>query len=173
MSKRFTDTDIWDQDWYVELPNKYKLLWNYIKDKCDDSGVWRPNKSIIQKIIGEPLQLNDFLEFVNDGKTRIMPLPNGRWFIREFFVFQYGENFNPMSMIHKGILKRLLANSINIKEIPKINIGILKDVDNQTIEQIAYLKDNKPLLIGLGYSINSLKDKDKEKDQDKDKDKEI
>ena len=42
MAKRFTDTEIWEQDWFIDLPNKYKLLWNYIKDKCDNVGIWRP-----------------------------------------------------------------------------------------------------------------------------------
>jgi hypothetical protein len=160
MAKRFTDTDIWDQDWYIELPSKYKLLWNYIKDKCDDCGVWRPNKSLIQKIIGEPLNLQEFLEFVNVDKARIFILGNGRWFLGEFFVFQYGEKFNPVSNIHKGVLKRLFSNNINIKDIPKIDIGKLQLVDNETIKKIAYEKDNRSILIELGYHIKSIKDKE-------------
>ena len=101
MAKRLTDTEIWEQDWYIDLPNKYKLMWNYIKDRCDNSGIWRPNKSLLQRIIGEPINFNEFIEFVNIDKKRIIVLPSGRWFVKDFFIFQYGEKFSPESPVHK------------------------------------------------------------------------
>jgi hypothetical protein len=110
MAKRFTDTEIWEQDWYIDLPTKYKLTWNYIKDKCDNCGIWRPNKSLLQRIIGEPVNLEEFLTFVNVEKGRITVLPTGRWFLRDFFIFQYGDKFSPTSQIHKGAIKQLVAN---------------------------------------------------------------
>lgn len=169
MAKRMHDTEIWDQDWFIDLPNKYKLLFNFIKDKCDDCGVWRPNKSLIQKIIGEPVSLEDFLTFVNtDEKERILVLPNSRWFLREYFIFQYGNKFNPQSPVHRGFLKRLLTHSIHLNQIPKIQCYNLYNVDFEELNQIAYQYPNDTLLIGYGYPINRAKDKDIAKDKNKD-----
>lgn len=166
MAKRLTDTEIWDQDWYIDLPSKYKLLWNYIKDKCDYVGIWRPNKGIAQRIIGEPLNLDEFLGFVNVGKPRIIALPTGRWFLRDYFIFQYGDVFSPTSLIHKGALKQLVSNGIHITEVLGNNVGELKNLDIQELKQIAYNKDIKVLSKAYGNHIERVINTDKEKDKE-------
>lgn len=150
MGKRLTDTDIWDEDWFVELPSKYKLFWNYLKDKCDNAGFWRPNKILAQRIIGEPINTQEFLDFVNIDKKRIIILPSGKWFIRDFFIFQYGDVFHPDSLVHKGVLKTLVQNGVHPSEILNGSIGNLKSVDLQTLKQIAYQKGTKSLREAYG-----------------------
>lgn len=169
MAKRFTDTDIWDQDWFIDLPNKYKLLWNYIKDKCDNVGIWRPNKSVLQKIIGEPLGLDEFLQFVNIEKERLKVLPSGRWWLKDFFIFQYGDKFSPTSQVHKGALKTLVQNGIHLNEIFKNGIGELQHITFQQLKEIAYAKDIDTLNITYGNPSLRVKDKDKVIDKDKKK----
>ena len=164
MSKRFTDTEIWEQDWYIDLPNKYKLLWNYIKDKCDNVGIWRPNKSVLQKIITEPLSLDDFLSFLNIEKERIRVLPTGRWWVKDFFIFQYGNKFSPTSPVHKGALKILVQNGIHINEIFNDGIGNLQVIDFQQLKEIAYSKDINTLNVAFGNPSIRVKDKDKDKE---------
>lgn len=161
MAKRLHDTEIWEQDWFLDLPNKYKMLWLYMKDKCDNAGIWRPNKSMVQKIIGETLNLEEFISLVNVDKERIFILPSGRWFIKYFFIFQYGDKFSPTSQVHKGALKALLQNGVHPKDILGDAIGKLKDLDIQTLKEIAYLKDNKSLSIAYGNHIERVIDKDK------------
>ena len=164
MAKRLTDTEIWEQDWYIDLPNKYKLMWNYIKDRCDNSGIWRPNKSLLQRIIGEPINFNEFIEFVNIDKKRIIVLPSGRWFVKDFFIFQYGEKFSPESPVHKGAIKQLIANGVHPKEILGNSIGEMQNYDLEQIREIAYSKDIKFLLIAFHNPYERVKDiyKDKE-----------
>lgn len=168
MAKRFTDTDIWDQDWFIDLPNKYKLLWNYIKDKCDNVGIWRPNTSVLQKIVGEPINLKEFLQFVNIEKERLKMLPSGRWWLKDFFIFQYGDKFSPTSQVHKGALKILVQNGIHLNEIFKEGIGNLQNIDFHQLKEIAYDKDIDNL--NKSYGNPSIRVKDKVKDIDKDKD---
>lgn len=169
MSKRLTDTEIWEQDWYIDLPNKYKLLWNFIKDKCDDCGVWRPNKSLLQRIIGEPINLDEFLTFINiGGKERIRILQNGRWFLIEYFFFQYGDKFNPKSPVHRGAMKRLLQNNLHPKELSYLHIGNLINIDIQELKEIGYQKGTDSILKAYGY--DSDRDKVIDKDNAKDKD---
>jgi hypothetical protein len=159
MSKRLTDTEIWEQDWYIDLPNKYKLVWNYVKDKCDNAGIWRPNKSLLQKIIGE------FLQFVNIEKQRIIPLPSGRWFIHGFFIFQYGEKFSLTSPVHKGALKQLIANGVHPKDILNSSIGEMQNYDLQQLREIAYSKDINTLKEAYENPYQRVKDKDIDKDK--------
>lgn len=168
MAKRFTDTEIWDQDWFIDLPNKYKLLWNYIKDKCDNVGIWRPNKSILQKILGEPINLDEFIQFINIEKERLRTLPSGRWWLKDFFIFQYGDKFSPTSQVHKGALKALVQNGIHINEIFKEGIGNLQNIDFQQLKEVAYSKDINNL--NITYGNPPIRVKDKVKDIDKDKD---
>jgi hypothetical protein len=170
MGKRFTDTDIWDQDWFVELPSKYKLLWNYMKDKCDQVGIWRPNKVLAQRIIGEPLNMEEFLKFINTDKERIKVLPSGRWFLKSFFIFQYGETFSPKSTIHKGALRALVSNGIHPSEILSGHIGEIESLDIHTIRTIAFERGSEGLQKGFEGVLKGFgthKDKDKDKDKDK------
>ena len=167
MAKRFTDTEIWEQDWYIDLPNKYKLFWNYVKDKCDSVGIWRPNKGMAQRIIGEPINLEEFISFLNIDKERIIILNSGRWFIKDYFIFQYGDKFSPTSQVHKGALKILLQNGIHPREILKDSIGKLKELDLQQLKEIAYAKDIN--ILNEAYGNPSIRVKDKDKDKDKNK----
>lgn len=165
MAKRFTDTEIWEQDWYIDLPNKYKLFWNYVKDKCDSVGIWRPNKGMAQRIIGEPINLEEFISFLNIDKERIIILNSGRWFIKDYFIFQYGDKFSPTSQVHKGALKILLQNGIHPREILKDSIGKLKELDLQQLKEIAYAKDIN--ILNEAYGNPSIRVKDKDKDKNK------
>ncbi len=169
MAKRLTDTEIWEQDWYIDLPNKYKLLWNYIKDKCDNAGIWRPNKSLLQKIIGEPINFDEFMQFVNIEKARVVILPTGRWFVRDFFIFQYGGNFSLSSPVHKGAFKQLVANGVHPKEILNSSIGEMQNYDLQQLKEIAYSKDINTIKEAYGNPYQRVKDIYKNKDKNKEK----
>lgn len=156
MGKRLTDTEIWDQDWFVELPSKYKLLWFYMKDRCDQVGIWRPNKVLAQRIIGEPINMEEFLKFINTDKERIRVLPSGRWFLKSFFIFQYGETFSPKSTIHKGAIRALVSNGIHPSEILSGHLGKIEHLDIDTIKRIAFERGLDGLRRGFEGDLNGL-----------------
>ena len=139
MSKRFTETNIWNEDWFLDLPKNYKLLYFYVKDNCDHAGIWRPNVRLFEAMIEDKVDLNKALIFFNNGKTRIEILDCGRWFILDFFVFQYGTTFNPLNRVHKSI--QSIYSQMNI--------------DLTSIRGLIDLKEG-------------VKDKDKDKDKGKD-----
>jgi hypothetical protein len=85
--KRFCDTAIWQDEWFMELPPQYKLAFMFIKDNCDNAGVWKPNKKLAEMMIGCPIDWNDFL--VECG-NRIKVIKSGYWWITRFIEFQYG-----------------------------------------------------------------------------------
>ncbi len=113
MAKRFTDTQKWQEDWYLDLPIVYKVFWIYICDNCNHGGIYKPNKRVFELLIGEKINLEKFLEEINRDKVRIIKLGNGRWYLTSFIEFQYGNTLNPNNRVHKSILKLLNDNDIN------------------------------------------------------------
>jgi len=86
--KRFTDTDLWEKEWFMNLTANEKLAWMYIKDKCDGAGVWKPNFSLAELFIGGIIDWEVLAKKVN-GNIEI--LPNKKWFLPDFCEFQYKE----------------------------------------------------------------------------------
>ena len=123
MSKRFTETDIWDEDWFIDMPKEYKLFYFYVKDQCNHAGIWRPNLRLFEAIIEVKIDLKKAIDFFNRDKDRIQILPSGHWYILDFFVFQYGPVLNLSNRVHKSI-----ENIYNKEDIKLTSIRGLKDL---------------------------------------------
>lgn len=89
MAKRFTDTGTWvDQPWFIELSPVEKCVWYFVKDRCDNVGVWKPNFKLAALVIGGDI---DWDAFLNKCNSNIEVLENGKWWLPDFCEFQYGE----------------------------------------------------------------------------------
>lgn len=110
MSKRDTDTEIWSEDWFLELSDSEMLFWFYIKDKCDHAGFWRPNFKMFENSTGRRINQKEFLSKMNTGKERIMVLKNGRWFLTGFISFQYCCKLNLNNRFHKSVFDTYRKN---------------------------------------------------------------
>lgn len=117
MAKRFTDTNLWDEDWFIELPHQYKMFWFYIKDDCDHAGIWRPKKYKFQLLTDLNINLNEALTSFNNGKERITVLDSGRWYIIDFFRFQYGDCINVSSKVHKSAVITYIKEGLSLSDI--------------------------------------------------------
>jgi 5-methylcytosine-specific restriction endonuclease McrA len=108
MAKRFTDTEIWDREWFMDLPPLKKCLVKYVFDKCDICGVWKPNIKAASILIGENLVLQDLLG-IDNGKH--FKLINNKVFIPDFITFQYGK-LSMTSRVHKAVVDLLIKNNL-------------------------------------------------------------
>ena len=89
LAKRFTDTGIWvDKPWFIELSPVEKCAWFFIKDRCDNVGVWKPNFKLAGLVMGDDIDWDVFLQKCNGN---IEVLDNGKWWLLDFCYFQYGE----------------------------------------------------------------------------------
>jgi len=162
--KRFHDTEIWEEDWFIALDRDYRDLWIYIKDKCDHAGIWRPNVVMFNKLYGCATDINQALEIFNrdreKGKERVIALSNGKWFLCQFIPFQYGQVLNPKNRVHASILALLKVNEVNLTSIrPQVEVN---ETSNRPQDDLN-LTSNRPQL-----EVNDrVKDKDKDKDKDK------
>lgn len=88
MSKRFTDNELWQKQWFMDLSPIEKVAFFYIKDACDCVGVWNPNFKLADFLIGEGVNWGELRKKLN-GNVEL--LSDGKWFIIDFVRFQYGE----------------------------------------------------------------------------------
>lgn len=148
MSKRFTDTEIWGEDWFIDMPNEYKLFWFYMLSTCDHSGIFKVNTNTFCRLNEVKLSSNRALEYFNNGKQRIRVIQTNVWFVEEFFVYQYGVTFNTNNRVHESIKKVYEKYNIDLTSIRglKDHKDGVKDKDkdiDKDIELIEIKKDKK------------------------------
>lgn len=147
MAKRLFDTEIWQKEWFGELPIKLKALVFYIFGNCDCAGVFEANYRNLKFYIGDKICEKDILNI-----KQIVKLPNGKFFLTDFIKFQYGvsiEELNPKFSVHKGVIKILEKNGILGKGGECLNFETVTEG------------------LGNGYNVTAQnKDKDKNKDKD-------
>lgn len=125
MAKRFTDTEKWKKPFIRSLKGPYKLLWLYICDDCDHSGIWQVDIEVAEIRIGEKLDCNKAINFFGD---KIIPLDNGsKWFIPSFIEFQYPSGLNENNKAHTGIIKNLEKYKEEIDNYKPLNSPLQGD----------------------------------------------
>jgi hypothetical protein len=106
--KRFTDIEIWDKEWFMDLSPKLKCLVRYLFDKCDPSGVWNPNWKLASMHIKDQVTEADLGSLPKD---QYEILPGGKIFLPDFISFQYGF-LSEKSPAHKPIFKAIEKNRL-------------------------------------------------------------
>lgn len=138
MAKRFTDTDKWKRPWFTKLSNEQKLVWFYILDLCDHTGVWHADVGLLNYHLKSRITVEKIESWFGDKMRRI---DVDKYFIQSFVDFQYGE-LNPKNNAHKAV----------IEVVSNLAPGWLL---------------NEPLIGGLLGAQDKDKDKDKDQDKDK------
>lgn len=124
--KRFTDIEIWDKEWYMELSPKHKCLMKYIFDKCDASGCWKPNWKLASLHINDTVTLTDLNEL---PQSQYELLDNGKIFIPDFINFQYGK-LSRNSPAHNPIFIALEKNNLSDRVFNRVQ-STLKDKEEE------------------------------------------
>jgi hypothetical protein len=122
MAKRFTDTKIWEEDWFLEMPKDYRMFWFYMKDKCNHAGIFRVNVKIFNATFDANIDCELAFELYNKGKQRLRKLGNGVWLIEDFFKFQYGQNFNTNNRVHKSVEDEYIKYEVKLTSIRGLKV---------------------------------------------------
>lgn len=117
MAKRFASTEIWGEDWFLEMKNEYKLLWYYMLAKCDHAGFWKPNKKVFEITTETKINLATALSLFNYEKERIKVTGKGNWWVIDFFYFQYGDTFNIKNNLHISVYKAMNQEDMCITQL--------------------------------------------------------
>lgn len=119
---KFCDPKIWDEDWFCEMPGEYQLFVKYVFDKCDNAGVWKPNKFDFETKTKFKVSIDCLFKKINDGCERVLLLENGRWFITGYILFQWFNKKKTFDLVlsnklHKSLYEILLENKIPLKKV--------------------------------------------------------
>lgn len=138
MSKRFFETQKWDDRWYTSLGPDAKLCIEYMQGTCDVAGVWEPNFEVAEFKMGftaakRTIEWDEIFEELNrippervksEEETKPKPLiphvlviRSGKWWMPRFVQFQYGKagsNFflSETAPVHIPIFRSLRSNDI-------------------------------------------------------------
>lgn len=111
MAKRFTDSEKWDDPFFLDMPNEFKLLYIYILDKCDAVGVWKINKRLAEFCIGK-IEWDLFVSYMGQ---RIKIISDEKLWLTKFCSYQYGildeDSKSPATKSH---ISRLKSHSLYI-----------------------------------------------------------
>lgn len=113
MSKRFTDTEKFNDKWYRKLPILQKVIWEYLLAECNHAGILEKfDIELMSFKIGQEITKKDLDYF----KNRIVFISDSVIFIPKFIKFQYGR-LNPESKVHASVLRELKKYSIDTLSI--------------------------------------------------------
>lgn len=169
--KRFTDTELWDQEWFMELSGKLKLAVKYVYDKCDAVGVWQPNMKLLSFYVGEPVSLNELLSVSNGSLFK--DIGEGRLLCQGFVEYQYGEltwNCKPhrsyIKMIEKHGLQDEIPFSAPERQENRKGYVTLSEKNETLSNNSETLSEKNETLSEISERVQE-KEKEKEKEKDK------
>jgi hypothetical protein len=89
MSKRFTDTKKWRNEWFRTLPQKAKIVWSYLCDECEYYGVWKADYGLASFQVDFNFSETDLKSWFGD---KVFFFDEDKVLIVPFFEFQYGDS---------------------------------------------------------------------------------
>lgn len=129
MKKRFTDCDKWDDAWFRKLEPQFKVVWEYLRDKCDSAGYWKVDVEDLEFRCGFKTNQVEVFAAINKGKQRIED-HGDHWQIIGFVEFQYG-TLSPNCKAHTHIIA--LIDKYDLKGYAKgLQTHKDKDKDKET-----------------------------------------
>jgi len=144
MSKRFIDTCLFDDPWFMDLSKDGKIFFIYFITKCDHAGIFTLNEKLCKFNTG----IKDISTVIKEFGNRIQRVNSHYYFMRKFVEFQYPRGLSDTVSAQRGVIAIL-------------NKFGLWDSENLTVSK------------ELPNSYLTVQDKDKDKDIDKDKDKDV
>ena len=157
MPKRFHDTDIWNEDWFLDMDEEYRMFWFYLKDTCDHAGIWKPNVRRFNSEVGKKINLDKALELFNAEKKRIERLDSGHWVLLDFINFQYGSVLNLKNSCHLSVFNRLNKLEVSLGSLRGL-IEVKEGSSRPQVEVKAGVKDkDKDIVIVISKRLKAFK----------------
>lgn len=156
--KRFTETLKWEDPWFRRLKPHQKLLWQYMCDRCDHSGVIDLDYEAASFQIGAEVSEADLLAF----GERVEKLPCGKAWVTKFVKFQYGE-LSMECKAHRPVFAAIAKNGLNervSKPIDTLSKAIRgSPVDyHSSLQEADKEKDKESVGGGVGGGASGLPD---------------
>ena len=150
MAKRFIDTGLFDDSWFMDLSKDSKLLWLYLITKCDHAGIIDFNEKLCKTQTG----IENIDEALKGLATRYLRVREQYVFILKFISYQY-PNF-PNSAVRSQIsaINRLREFDIDVNSLnPKLRVskGLANSYEHEHEHGCGYGYEKKG---GVGEKID-------------------
>jgi len=146
MAKRFIDTELFNDSWFMNLTPHSKLFFIYLITNCDNAGIIDLNIRLAQFQTGIEQLYNSFETVKKEfGEKRFVHLQENYYFLPNFIRFQYPNGLVSGVKAQQSVILKLQNFNINLNSLETLNKQ-------------------------LGGSYLTPQDKDMDKDKDKDKD---
>lgn len=111
MAKRLTDTEKWNDDWYLSLDNDSRIIWQWLLDNCSHAGICKRSIALVNLMCKTAVTEDYMLEKMED---RVI-VCGTNWFIPKFLKFQYSDllsNRPVIVSVRKELIKKNYYNLI-------------------------------------------------------------
>lgn len=122
MAKRFIDTGLFDDDWFMVLSSEAKLLWIYFITKCDHAGIIKIN----EKLCRVQTDIKDLDSVIKELGNRLVTVSEHLYFIPKFIEFQY-PGF-PKSKVRQQASVLVILGKYNL--LDKLKVTVNKELPN-------------------------------------------
>ena len=120
MAKRFIDSGLFDDPWFMDLSKDGKILWIYCITKCDHAGVVELNFRLAEFQTG----INDLRTVIEQLGNRLIMVREHLYFIPKFLFFQYPGFPNSKVKAQDSALKILEKNKIDFNSYQTVKEGL-------------------------------------------------
>lgn len=138
MAKRLTDTEKWNDDWFISLDNDYRIIWQWLLDNCNHAGICKRSMKLLNMMCNTNITED---ELVLAMDKRLIVIDND-WFIPKFLKFQYtGLQSNKPVIV--SVVKELEKNGYD-KLIPESfgnDYVIIKDKSKDKDKEVKHKKN--------------------------------
>ena len=121
MAKRFIDTEIFSDPWFMDLTVNAKLFFIYLITNCDHAGIIDINWKLAELQTGIKQLRKSYERLIKEYQNRIIHLRNSYYFIPKFIDFQYPGFPKSKVRQQEGAIKRLLEFDLFDTEKQSLN----------------------------------------------------
>lgn len=150
MSKRFIDTELFNDEWFCELSKDGKLFFIYFITNCDHAGILKLNK----KLFEFQTSIKDIDKALNELKSKVILIKESVYFMPGYLKFQYPDFPKSKVKQQEGALKILDNHGITL-EILKSYLTVTKELE------YSYDNDNDNVSDNVSVKINKVSLKNK------------
>lgn len=140
MAKRLTDTEKWNDEWFLSLNNDYRIIWQWLLDNCNHAGICKRNMKLLNFMCNTNISEKDVLDVMGER----LVVKENNWFIPKFLKFQY-PTLQSNKPVIVSVVKELEKNNL-LSMIPE-SFGndyiIIKDKRKDKDKDMVKLKKNE------------------------------
>jgi hypothetical protein len=155
MAKRFIDTELFHDSWFMNLCPNYKLFYIYLITNCDFAGIIDLNIRLAEFLTGIE-GLGNSLERVwkEFGEKRVIYLTGNYYFLPKFIKYQYPNGLSESVKAQKSVMERLQSFNLYDKQKQTVNEQLGNSLI--TVQDKDIYKDKDNLKGGMGENLELI-----------------